>query len=148
MAIAHRVSVQDYLAAACEIPTQYSDGWLLPKTIQKPFHSRIQLWLGVLLLQRYPAHAFSSKLICRLSDAEFRLPDIAVARVSDSSKNTIVTAPVFLAIEILSPGDSLGKTFEKLERYQAWGTLSCWLSDPDRCTCWTYHKAEIFSILN
>lgn len=142
MAVAHHVPVHEYLASAFEFPAEYLDGQLLPKPKPKWFHSRIQLWLGVLLLQRFPAYAFGSEQICRLSDSEFRLPDIAVALVSEAGQNTTATSPLFLAIEILSPDDSLGKTFAKLERYHAWGTPFCWLIDPDRRACWTYHKGE------
>ena len=140
MADANLVSPEEYLATDYKVSTEYLHGALLPKPAAKRFHARLQLWIGSLLLQKFPGFAYSSELICRLSASEFCLPDISVETLLSAVDNSVATEPIYLAIEILSPDDRFATTLSKLERYHQWGVPYCWLIDPDSRACWTFHN--------
>ncbi len=49
----------------------------------------------------------------------------------------------FLAVEILSPGQTL---FDKAERYRAWGIPHVWIIDPETRDCLEYHGDRQFTV--
>jgi Uma2 family endonuclease len=142
MATATLVSVDDYIDTyirrgikpACE----YVDGFLVAKGMGNRKHSRLQRRLLELLGAYLEFEAFP-ELHARLRESEFRIPDTAVER-KPVADEPYPTRRVYLCIEIISPSDTLGQMLEKCEHYHAWGTLYCWVLDPERQTGWEYHR--------
>jgi Uma2 family endonuclease len=57
-------------------------------------------------------------------------PDVLVARVADLER-TNITAPLVLAVEVLSPSTRRKDAVLKRSKYEDSGVLSYWLVDPD-----------------
>lgn len=144
MATAALVSIDDYISTYIQRSVkpayEYVDGVLVAKGMGNRKHSRIQRRL-LELLRAYSEFEAFPELHTRLRETEFRVPDIAVERtpVPDEPYPTI---PVYLCIEIISPGDTLGQMLEKCEHYHAWGTPYCWVLDPERQSGWEYHRGQ------
>ena len=142
MVAVNLVSPEEYLASGLEFPAEYVDGILLPKQMPTRLHAQLQAWISALLLQRYAHFVISTELICRLSESEFRLPDIAVELRANTLGSTIATEPLYLAIEIRSSGDRFGAALSKLERYHDWGVPHCWLIEPEQRRVWAYDRGQ------
>jgi Uma2 family endonuclease len=65
--------------------------------------------------------------------------------VSTISKKlpAIAEQPIYLAVEILSPDERIGKTLAKCELYHDWGVLYCWVLDPIQRCPWSYAKGSL-----
>lgn len=72
-----------------------------------------------------------------LSDDTVLEPDVLVARVDDLTERDLPTAPL-LAVEVLSPSTRRYDLLLKRSRYEAAGTPSYWVVDPDEpsVTAW------------
>jgi len=75
------------------------------------------------------------------------VPDLLVARQSDLTERDLPTAPV-LAVEVLSPSTRRFDLMLKWSRYQAAGTLSYWVIDPDvpSLTAWELRDAAYVEV--
>jgi Uma2 family endonuclease len=51
-----------------------------------------------------------------------------------------------VAIEILSPSDTVGYIVPKLEDYRQWGVRHIWLADPDSRKLFTYGDAGLHEV--
>lgn len=72
---------------------------------------------------------------------EFLVPDVAVQRTG-TLQQPYPTKPLYLCIEILSPGERFSETVAKCEAYHAWGVLFCWIIDPEKSLAWEYAAAD------
>ena len=59
----------------------------------------------------------------------FRVPDVLVVRTGEKF-DRYVTQPPLIAIEILSPGDSLRDMQQKAAEYRLFGAENIWIIDP------------------
>ena len=144
MGAATQLSVGDYIKTYVEggaKPSfEYVDGRLLPKGMGTRKHSRIQRRLLELLSSSQGFEAFP-ELHTRLREREFRIPDIVVERRPVGDQEYPVEA-VYLCIEILSPDQTLPQLIEKCKQYHAWGTVYCWIIDPESPSAWEYQRGE------
>src|SRR5205085_9851683 len=93
-------------------------------------------------LQQHPiGRVFTDNLGFRLPipDAEddtVRSPDVAFVTLERMPDVPVGFAPVApdLAVEVLSPGDTLRDLDERMDDYFAAGTRAVWVVDPDRRT--------------
>ncbi|MCX6606992.1 MAG: Uma2 family endonuclease, partial [Acidobacteria bacterium] len=76
-----------------------------------------------------------------LREGKFLVPDIAVQRL-DAIQDPYPELPIYLCVEILSPGDRLGETLAKGEAYHDWGVPYFWVVDPETRQAWSYANGE------
>jgi len=67
----------------------------------------------------------------------FRVPDVLIMRSGDTF-DRYVTSPPLIAIEILSPEDSLRAMQEKAAEYRAFGVENIWIIDPEPRIAYRY----------
>jgi Uma2 family endonuclease len=66
----------------------------------------------------------------KVTPSDYRVADLCVVRSTDP-RDPIVQFPPLIAIEILSDGDSLRKTYEEGQDYVRMGVEHFWIFDPD-----------------
>ncbi len=116
------------------------DGQLLERPVPNIRHSDLQGNLAELL--RPLARALNMQCGPELSvdrtegRSDWMTPDFAVSMPGGyrANANGHALPPVFLVIEVLSPGQSLFNMRQKADRYLAWGAQTVWLIDPDSST--------------
>jgi Uma2 family endonuclease len=72
----------------------------------------------------------------------FRVPDVLVMRAEDKFER-YVTQPPLIAIEILSPEDSLRVMQSKAEEYRRVGVEHIWIIDPEPRIAYRYASAGL-----
>ena len=86
-------------------------------------HSRLQLHVGALLLNRYEHNGLcqaATEQSLRLDAHPILIPDICVL-VPDDDAEEVVTEPPLLCVQILSPSDRLSDMVKKWQEYLRWG---------------------------
>ncbi len=125
------VSVEEYLSTVYEPDCEYADGVIEERNVGELEHSFLQLLLGSIFMNHrseWGIVAFSEQRI-QLAPNRFRIPDLVVVR-SDFQRESILTHPPLIAIEIQSPEDTLRRTAIKAAEYLAFGIQNVWVIDP------------------
>jgi Uma2 family endonuclease len=66
------------------------------------------------------------------------VPDITIVEQSARYEDGDLADPPILAVEIMSPGQTLSQLLDRCERLQKAGTPQCWIVWPERRQAWTY----------
>lgn len=140
MASTAHVPVEEYLKNVGDTRCEYVDGLLIEKPMPTWMHAALQAWISVLIMRYYPQYLAGGEVHLRLSETEFRLPDVAAQLRDIAQKESYAEQPPVLCIEILSPDDRIGATFAKCERYHDWGVPICWIIDPMKRRAWSYER--------
>jgi Uma2 family endonuclease len=125
------VSVEEYLSTVYEHDCEFVDGVIEERDLGEFEHSFLQLLLGSIFMNHRPEWgiiAFSEQRI-QLAPNRFRVPDLVVVR-ADFKRESILTHPPLIAIEIQSPEDTLRRTTIKAAEYLAFGIQNVWVIDP------------------
>jgi Uma2 family endonuclease len=138
MEAAALVPVQEYLRSSCEPQCEYVDGVLFPKPMPTWEHALLQVWVASLIMRLFPRFAAGAEVRNKLRETEYRLPDISVDYREKATG--YAEQPIYLAVEILSPDERIGKTLAKCELYHDWGVPYCWVLDPVQRRAWSYAK--------
>lgn len=108
-------------------------------------HQDVVLNLAVVLKSACPSElkVLVAPFDVVLSEHSVLQPDLLVARRADFTDRELPTAPL-LAVEVLSPSTRLIDTELKHARYQAAGSPSYWVIDPDalELTTWELRHGE------
>jgi Uma2 family endonuclease len=78
-------------------------------------------------------------------DVAYAPPDIARIEVDDT---TLYDGPPLLAVEILSPNDTLQEMHEKVRKYHEAGTKLVWIVDPTYPTVTVYESGKLPVLYN
>lgn len=114
------------------------DGLLVERPLLNDIHSDTQL--AVTMLLRRQTKRLGLDLVARQEwtldeDNQPRhnwmTPDVLVSAPDRIAKNRHALPPAFLAVEILSEGQTAGEMFVKAQRYFAWGMKYAWVIDPE-----------------
>ncbi len=132
------VSVEEYLRTSYEPQCEYVDGVLFPKPMPTWEHALLQVWVASLIMRLFPQFAAGAEVHNKLREAEYRLPDISVDYREKATG--YAEQPIYLAVEILSPDERIGRTLAKCELYHDWGVAHCWVLDPAERRAWSYEK--------
>jgi Uma2 family endonuclease len=135
------LSVEEYLHTSYEPKCEYVDGVLLPKSMPTWEHALLQVWVASLIMRLFPQFAAGAEVRTKLRETEYRVPDISVDYRERATG--YAEKPIYLAIEILSPDERIGKTFAKCELYHDWGVPYCWVVDPVQRRAWSYAKGSL-----
>nr|WP_226920940.1 Uma2 family endonuclease [Georgenia subflava] len=108
------------------------DGALIVTPAPSTRHQCAVLRMAVLLDRVCPARhiVMVSPFDVALAADTVLQPDVLVARRADLTERDLPTAPL-LAVEVLSPSTRMIDLNLKLARYEAAGTPSYWVVDPD-----------------
>ena len=134
-----RMSPEQYLTLPEEKPyLEYIDGMVVQKPMPNEQHGLLAFRIGYLIqvwLDAKPAR-IGVEVRARFGELpNFRLPDLSFWRPDAPFGNQ---EPPSLAVEILSPNQSLAELRRKCEFLRSTGVETCWLIDPEQRT------AELF----
>ncbi len=125
------VSVEEYLSMVFEHDCEYVDGTIEERDLGEFEHSFIQLFLGSIFVTHraeWGIVAVTEQRI-QIKPDRFRVPDLTVLRAS-VRRERILTQPPLLAIEILSPEDTMRRISAKAVEYLEFGIQNVWVIDP------------------
>ena len=135
------VTEAEYLAYRGKPNCEYLDGVMVPKAWGTYKHGSVQGRVGGLLKEKAAGFTVASELSVRLREGKWFVPDVAVQR-REAIQDPYPELPIYLCVEILSPGEKVGAMLAKGEAYHDWGVPYFWLVDPEARTAWSYAKGE------
>ena len=126
------VSEREYLTTSYEPECEFDDGKLVERyTGELPHSSVMTAFCGLLHERRKKCgiHALPVLRI-RIAPGKYRVPDVCAYK-QPAPRDPVPTTPPFIAIEILSPEDRMGRVRKKIDEYLAFGVAYVWIVDPD-----------------
>lgn len=155
MATKIALTLEEFLALPeTEPPSEYIDGEVVQKVSPSWYHAlvthRLNFLLGLYLASHSQEAIVANELRHASSSGTGRvyIPDISVfswANIPDDDEThrggPVGTAPD-LAVEVLSPGDSVGRVLEKADFYMQVGTSLLWIIDPELQTITVYRPGK------
>ena len=144
MAVAAKISLEEYLNTSYRPDCDYVDGEVQERNLGEQSHSRLQFRIVFWLGSRERQFRFRVLPECRLQVRKdrFRIPDIMLIPV-EAAGERIVRTPPLLCIEIMSPGDTPARIRERAQDYFATGAPVCWIIDPISGQAWTATTAGL-----
>lgn len=134
----------DYLSSPDSQYAEWVAGHLIPKPPANKHHSRLMGRLAGQLDHFASAHGLYAgisihSLLGSTSSPSCRIPDIGLTTESSFDDRGYHLGAPLLAIEILSPEDTLGKLLAKAQEYFSNGAKLVWLVNPTECNVMVIH---------
>jgi Uma2 family endonuclease len=125
------IPVSEYLGTIYRPDRHYIDGHLVERNLGKREHAALQGILTSIFHNNRRAWGVIGlpEQRVKVTKSNYRVTDLCVVRSSDP-RDPIVTHPPLLAVEILSDGDTLKKTYEEGHDYLGMGVEHFWIFDP------------------
>ena len=132
-------TVREYLRTSWSPDREYVDGRIEQRNLGEKEHSIIQGYLTFLFMLNRAEWkiAVFPDLRTQTQARRFRVPDVLVMRSGDKFER-YVTNPPLIAIEILSPEDTLRAMQEKAAEYRSFGVENIWIIDPEPRIAYRY----------
>jgi Uma2 family endonuclease len=126
------VSEQEYLTTSYEPDCEYDEGKLIERNTGEMPHSILMGACATFLHERRKQYGIQVLLILRIRIAPgtYRVPDVCVYK-QPAPRDPIPSTPPFIAIEILSPEDRMGRVHKKIDEFLAFGVTYVWVIDPE-----------------
>ncbi len=137
-------TVREYLRTSWSPDREFVDGRIEERNLGEKEHSIIQRYLTVLFAIKraeWGVEVFP-ELRTQTDARRFRVPDVLVMRAGEKF-DRYVTHPPLIAIEILSPEDSLRLMREKASEYRGFGIENIWVIDPEPRVAYKYTSAGL-----
>ncbi len=137
-------TVREYLRTSWSPDREFVDGRIEERNLGEKEHSIIQRCLTVLFAIRraeWKVEVFP-ELRTQTGARSFRVPDVLVMQAGEKF-DRYVTNPPMIAIEILSPEDSLRLMREKASEYRGFGIDNIWVIDPEPRVAYRYTSAGL-----
>lgn len=125
------VSLEEYLASCYEPDCEYNEGVLEERNVGEFEHSFVQTLLATLFTNQIAAwgvFALTEQRV-QISPRRYLIPDVTVLR-RGLPREPILTRPPLIAIEIMSPKDTLRAATAKAREFRAFGIENVWVIDP------------------
>jgi Uma2 family endonuclease len=125
------VSVEEYLRTSYDPDCEYVDGVIEERNLGEYAHSIVQAYFTALFWNHRKDWGVRVHPEYRVQAAKtrFRVPDVTVVR-SDVPPQDILRTPPLIAIEILSPEDTMKRLMEKIADYLRFSVEHIWVIDP------------------
>jgi Uma2 family endonuclease len=126
-------TVREYLRTNWSPDREFVDGQIEERNVGEKEHSILQRYLTVLFAINRIAWGVEvfPELRTQTQSKRFRIPDVLVVRSGDKFERYL-TSPPLIAIEILSPEDSMSAMHAKAAEYREFGVAHIWILDPER----------------
>jgi len=137
-------TVREYLRTSWSPDREYVDGRIEERNLGEKDHSIIQRYLTFLFMLKraeWGVEVFP-ELRTQTKPRNFRVPDVLVMRAEDKFER-YVTHPPLIAIEILSPEDSVSAMQGKAAEYRSFGVQNIWIIDPEPRIAYRYTSAGL-----
>ena len=137
-------TVEEYLRTSWSPDRELVDGRIEERNLGEKEHSILQAYLTYLFMSKraeWKIEVFP-ELRTQTKAANFRVPDVLVVRTEDKFQRDITRA-LLIAIEILSPEDTMAAMRKKAEEYRHFGVENIWVVDPDERVAYRYAEAGL-----
>ncbi len=137
-------TVREYLRTSWSPDREFVDGRIEERNLGEKEHSIIQRYLTFLFMlnrAEWGVEVFP-ELRTQTEARRFRVPDVLVARAGQKFERYL-TQPPLIAIEILSPEDTLRAMQGKAAEYRAFGIEHIWIIDPEPRIAYRYTEAGL-----
>ncbi len=114
------------------------DGREIQKPLPKKLHFLIERYLVIVLSRDLPKRYVAGPELNVLCGEDRLVPDVSVVERNARYEDGDLADPPLLAVEILSPGQTLGQMFGKADRLLRAGAPVCWVIWPERRQAWMY----------
>jgi Uma2 family endonuclease len=137
-------TVREYLRTSWSPDREFVDGRIEERNLGEKEHSIIQGYLTFLFMLKRAEWGIEvfPELRTQTKPRNFRVPDILVMRTGERF-DRYVTSPPLIAIEILSPEDSLRAMQEKAVEYRLFGVQNIWIIDPEPRLAYRYADGSL-----
>ena len=125
------ISVEEYLSTFYEHDCEYVDGKIEDRDLGEFEHAYVQGLLVTLFNNHrddWGVYALPEQRV-QTQKTHFRVPDVTTLR-EGTPRESILTRPPLLVIEVQSPDIPLRKTAEKSTKYLSFGIEHVWVVDP------------------
>jgi Uma2 family endonuclease len=125
------VSVEEYLSTGYEPDCEYDHGVIVERNLGEFEHSFLQIILGTLFtnnMDRWGVFGLTEQRV-QIAQRKFLIPDVCVLRMGSPAED-ILTHPPLIAIEIMSPEDTMRRAAKKAAEYRQFGIENVWVIDP------------------
>ncbi len=125
------ISVEEYLSTVYEHDCEYVDGKIEDRDLGEFEHAYVQGLLVTLFNNHrndWGVYALPEQRV-QTQKTHFRVPDVTILR-EGTPRESILTRPPLLVIEVQSPDIPLRKTAEKSTEYLSFGIEHVWVVDP------------------
>ncbi len=125
------VSVEEYFSMEFEHDCEYVDGVIEERDLGEFEHAYVQGLLVTLFNNKrreWGVYALPEQRV-QTRKTHFRIPDVTILR-EGTQRETILTRPPFLVIEVQSPDQAMRRTTIKAAEYRAFGIEHVWVIDP------------------
>ena len=125
------VSVEEYLSTVYEHDCEYVDGFIEERDLGEFEHAYVQGVLVTLFNNHrgdWGVYALPEQRV-QTQKAHFRVPDVSILR-DGTKRESILTHPPLLVIEVQSPEVPMRRTAVKAAEYRAFGIEHVWVIDP------------------
>ena len=132
-------TVREYLRTSWSPDREYIDGHIEERNLGEKEHSLIQRYLTFLFMLKRDEWGIEvyPELRTQTQARRFRVPDVLLMRKSDQFERYVTTPPL-IAIEILSPEDTLTAMRAKAAEYREFGVENIWIIDPEPRIAYRY----------
>jgi len=137
-------TVREYLRTSWSPDREFVDGRIEERNLGEKEHSIIQRYLTFLFMLKraeWEVEVFP-ELRTQTMTRHFRVPDVLVMRAGEKFEH-YVTQPPLIAIEILSPEDSVRTMQGKAAEYRNFGVEHIWIIDPEPRIAYRYTAAGL-----
>ena len=137
-------TVREYLATSWSPDREFVDGRIEERNLGEKEHSIIQRYLTFLFMLKraeWGVEVFP-ELRTQVAARNFRVPDILAVRSGESFERYL-THPPLIAIEIISPEDTLRAMQAKAAEYLRFGIENIWIIDPEPRLAYRYTSAGL-----
>jgi Uma2 family endonuclease len=125
-------TVSEYLATSWHPDREFVDGRIEERNLGEKEHSILQRYLTFLFTLKRTEWAVEvyPELRTQVEARSFRVPDVLVVRAGEAFDRYLKHAPL-IAIEILSPEDSIRAMQLKFAQYLQFGIENIWIINPE-----------------
>lgn len=140
MATKAAISLEEHLRTRYEHEPEYVDGELEERPLGTIIHGELQSRISA-ALRRAGFRTAGSEITVQLTPTKTRVPDV----IAFASKHRELhpSTPPDVAVEILSPGDSVERTLVKLREYAEFGVRHIWLVAPESRAYYVYSNGRL-----
>lgn len=132
------------------------DGTLVEKPVGKRESELAAILISLLVpfvYSRKLGKVYGADLMARMARKNIRLPDVAYVAYADMpggkvADEAVLSGPITLAVEMLSPSNTKKEMFDKRNEYFASGSKRVWQFDLDTRTVAVYSQPDDPSILH
>ena len=137
-------TVREYLRTSWSPDREFVEGRIEERNLGEKEHSIIQGYLTFLFnlkREEWGVRVFP-ELRTQTKARNFRVPDVLVVRAGEKFER-YVTQPPLIAIEILSPEDSMSAMQAKAAEYRLFGVEHIWIIDPEPRIAYRYTGSSL-----